>query len=142
MTEPDMINAPPHYRGADGLEAIEVLEAYDLGLHLGTAMAYLLRAGRKGDRLEDLRKARWWVARWLVVGDHFAPPRAFLAAKYECPPDRVIAAFDLRGPQATAVRLVLDAALLNVDKPWRSLVDVLDAAIDEHTQDAGVEVGA
>ena len=60
----DMVNQPPHYQGK-GLEAIQVIEAF--GLHqsfcLGNVVKYILRAGKKGDALEDLKKARWYLDR-------------------------------------------------------------------------------
>lgn len=59
----DMVNNPPHYQGAGGLQPIDVVEAFDLGFNTGNAVKYLCRAGRKGSRLEDLRKAAWYVAR-------------------------------------------------------------------------------
>lgn len=52
----DNINHPAHYKGK-GLESIQVIEAFDLGFHLGNAIKYILRAGKKGDRKEDLQKA-------------------------------------------------------------------------------------
>lgn len=58
----DMVNSPPHYIG-NGLEVIEVIEGWKLGFHLGNAVKYVLRAGRKGDGLEDLRKALWYLTR-------------------------------------------------------------------------------
>ena len=59
----DMVNRPPHYFAPNGLEVIDVIEAFELNFRLGSAIKYLLRAGRKGDRLEDLEKARFYVAR-------------------------------------------------------------------------------
>lgn len=62
----DMINHPPHYQ-AGGLEAIEIIEAYGLGYHLGNAVKYILRAGRKNGSaagaIEDLKKANWYLKR-------------------------------------------------------------------------------
>lgn len=58
----DMVNHPPHYK-AEGIEAIDVIEAFCLDFSLGNAVKYILRAGRKGDALEDLRKAAWYLAR-------------------------------------------------------------------------------
>lgn len=58
----DNINHPEHYQGK-GLECIDVIEAFDLGFSLGNAVKYILRAGKKGDRLEDLRKAIWYLQR-------------------------------------------------------------------------------
>jgi rRNA processing protein Krr1/Pno1 len=61
--KPDMVNQPPHYKTASGLEAIDVIEAFGLGFSLGNAIKYILRAGKKGDRIEDLEKSRWYLTR-------------------------------------------------------------------------------
>lgn len=58
----DPVNAPTHYRG-NGMEAIEVIEAFSLGFRLGNAVKYILRAGKKGDVVEDLEKAAWYLKR-------------------------------------------------------------------------------
>jgi hypothetical protein len=64
MSLSNVINHPPHYGGADDpYEAIKVIEAWGLGFHLGNTIKYISRAGRKGDALEDLRKARWYLDR-------------------------------------------------------------------------------
>lgn len=57
----DPVN-PAHYR-VGGVECIDVIEAWGLGYHLGNAVKYICRAGRKGDAAEDLRKARWYIDR-------------------------------------------------------------------------------
>jgi hypothetical protein len=58
----DPINHPKHYtRG--GVEAIDVIEAWDLGFHLGNALKYIARAGHKDDYVKDLKKARWYLER-------------------------------------------------------------------------------
>lgn len=55
----DAVNHPAHYGGeSDVYEAIKVIEAWGLGFCLGNTVKYLSRAGKKGDRLEDLKKAR------------------------------------------------------------------------------------
>lgn len=60
----DRVDHPPHYGGADNpYEAIKVIEAWGLGFNLGNAVKYVSRAGKKGDRLEDLKKARWYLDR-------------------------------------------------------------------------------
>lgn len=66
--QPDMVNSPPHYIGEGGIEAIDVIdviERYELGYHLGSAAAYILRAGKKGSATEDVRKADWYLKRWV-----------------------------------------------------------------------------
>lgn len=63
----DPVNHPPHYGGADNpYEAIKVIEAWSLNFHLGNAVKYISRAGRKGAALEDLRKARWYLDREIT----------------------------------------------------------------------------
>jgi hypothetical protein len=58
------VNHPTHYGGEDNpYEAIKVIEAWDLGFNLGNVVKYLSRAGKKGDTLEDLRKAAWYLNR-------------------------------------------------------------------------------
>ena len=57
------IDHPSHYRSDTGFEAIDVIEAWGLGFNLGNAVKYISRAGLKGDALEDLRKAQWYLGR-------------------------------------------------------------------------------
>lgn len=58
-----MVEHPPHYRSGTVYEAIRVIEAWELGFHLGNAVKYICRANLKGDRLENLQKARWYIDR-------------------------------------------------------------------------------
>jgi len=56
----DPVRHPQHYGGADDpYEAIKVIDAWDLGFNLGSAVKYIARAGRKpgSPYVEDLRKA-------------------------------------------------------------------------------------
>jgi len=63
----ETVNHPPHYGGGDNpYETIRVLRAWMTseqlaGFCLGNALKYLSRAGKKGDALEDLQKARWYL---------------------------------------------------------------------------------
>ena len=60
----EYINHPQHYGGNDNTyEAIKVIEHYDLNFHLGNSVKYILRAGKKDDRLQDLKKAMWYLQR-------------------------------------------------------------------------------
>lgn len=60
----EMVNHPDHYGGADNpYEAIKVIEAWDLDFSLGNAVKYIARAGKKGNELEDLKKAAWYLNR-------------------------------------------------------------------------------
>lgn len=55
----DMVNHPPHYKDASGIECIEVTKYMSfLG---GNCFKYLYRAGKKGSTVEDLKKAAWYA---------------------------------------------------------------------------------
>jgi len=56
----DPIN-PDHYK-RNGIEAVDVIEAFDLNYRLGNVVKYVLRhVGKNG--LEDLKKAQWYLNR-------------------------------------------------------------------------------
>ena len=62
----EAVNHPDHYGGGENLyEAIKVIEAWDLNFHLGNAVKYIARAGKKGPAAEDLKKALWYLQREL-----------------------------------------------------------------------------
>ena len=66
---------PDHYQSNTNLEAIDVIEAFDLNFHRGNIVKYILRAGRKTEKgyenkekqLEDLNKAKWYLSRLIEV---------------------------------------------------------------------------
>ena len=64
MFEPkaDPVNNPAHYT-VGGIETIDFIEAKKLGYNLGNVIKYLTRADHKGNKLEDLRKAQWYLTR-------------------------------------------------------------------------------
>ena len=60
--EPDFVNHPPHYTAhPSGVECITITE--HMNFCLGNAMKYIWRAGEKGDALQDLEKAAWYLNR-------------------------------------------------------------------------------
>ncbi len=64
----DNIN-PSHYRAANGMEAIDVIEAFVPDKpHRWAVLKYLFRAGKKPgqDEVQDLRKAIWWIEREIA----------------------------------------------------------------------------
>jgi hypothetical protein len=58
----DPVNHPAHYK-VGGIETIDFIEAKSLGYHLGNAVKYITRADHKGNRLQDLQKAKWYIDR-------------------------------------------------------------------------------
>ena len=67
----DKINHPKHYCEGRKYEPIDIIEDWGLGMHAGNAVKYISRAGRKGDAIEDLEKARWYVDRYVQKNDKF-----------------------------------------------------------------------
>ena len=61
----DMVNEPPHYK-TGGIETIDFIEAKKLDYNLGNAVKYITRADHKGDKHEDLCKARWYLNRAIA----------------------------------------------------------------------------
>ena len=55
----DMVNHPPHYKDASGIECIEVTK--HMRFCGGNCFKYLYRAGKKGSTVEDLKKAAWYA---------------------------------------------------------------------------------
>lgn len=65
----EQIDHPAHYGGAENpYEAIKVIEAWQLDFHLGNAVKYIARAGKKDPtkHVEDLKKARWYLERAIA----------------------------------------------------------------------------
>ena len=58
--QPDMVNHPKHYN-VEGYEVIDIIKAFGLNFPMGSALKYLLRAERKGKKIEDLKKAIWCI---------------------------------------------------------------------------------
>ena len=60
--KPDPVNHPEHYK-VGGIETIDFIEAKKLNYNIGNVVKYLTRADHKGNKLEDLRKAQWYLTR-------------------------------------------------------------------------------
>jgi len=64
----EKIDHPKHYNcHPSGIECIDVVE--HMSFNVGNAIKYLWRAGLKGDHLEDLKKAAWYVNREIEKRD-------------------------------------------------------------------------
>lgn len=58
----DSVNSPSHYNNhPSGVECIQITEHFNFCI--GNAIKYLWRAGLKGDAIEDLEKAAWYIRR-------------------------------------------------------------------------------
>lgn len=60
----ESVNHPSHYQSGK-FEVIEIIEEFNLNFNLGNAIKYVLRAGKKDNRQQDLEKAKWYLEREL-----------------------------------------------------------------------------
>ena len=61
----DPVEHPAHYTFGK-IEVLDAIEDWGLDYHRGNILKYLVRAGKKGDKLiEDLRKARFYLDRYI-----------------------------------------------------------------------------
>lgn len=58
----EAVNHPSHYNTGK-IEVIDAIEDWKLNFSRGNAVKYIARAGHKGDELEDLKKAAWYINR-------------------------------------------------------------------------------
>lgn len=61
----DQVNSPSHYIEGRKYEPIKVIMDWRLGYCLGNVVKYISRAGRKNDKLEDLKKAQYYLNRYI-----------------------------------------------------------------------------
>lgn len=61
----DQINKPPHYIDGRKYEPLDVIVDWRLNFMLGNVVKYVSRAGRKGDAVDCLRKARFYLDRQI-----------------------------------------------------------------------------
>lgn len=57
----DAVSHPSHYTEGRKYEPRKVIADWGLNFNLGNAVKYVSRAGRKGDKIEDLRKAIQYI---------------------------------------------------------------------------------
>ena len=60
MSKPDMVNHPRHYnRHPKGIETIDYIAHMDFCC--GNAIKYISRSEHKGNQIQDLQKAIWYL---------------------------------------------------------------------------------
>lgn len=62
----ELVNHPDHYKGENGIETIDAIEAAlgecgTITFCVGNAIKYLMRARKKNAFIQDLRKAKWYI---------------------------------------------------------------------------------
>ncbi len=124
MTDHDPVNSPSHY-ASGGVECIDAIEAAltpeeARGFRKGNAMKYIWRAGKKGNYVEDLKKAAWYLDREIFETEYVPEETiAYIA-------ERARAEFVAGQKRAEAANEVREASLL-ADELDDLLPDSLDA---------------
>lgn len=128
-TAPDMINHPPHYGAANGLEVIEVIARYRLDYWLGNVLKYLVRAGRKGCTATDLKMARFYAIDWMerYTANEITEPTADDDTLDWQTPESIADAFALAGDVREAVIAVLEVSVFSFEDCGPG--DVIAAAV-------------
>lgn len=73
MTETGFDGHTTHYTCKAGYDAIKVIEDFELNFHLGNAVKYILRCGKKGneiDAVKDISKAIAYLKRECERREH------------------------------------------------------------------------
>lgn len=68
----DLVNHPSHYKASNGLETIDVIDAFTDGLNgaeavaTGNVLKYVCR-WKKKNGLQDLEKAEWYLKHLIEI---------------------------------------------------------------------------
>lgn len=60
MSNKEMVNHPSHYNKGK-YEVIDVIDDWNLDFSLGNAIKYIARCNYKENKIEDLKKAVWYI---------------------------------------------------------------------------------
>lgn len=130
------VNHPNHYGGDTTYETIKVIEAWGLGFHLGNAVKYISRAGKKPGQnvIDDLKKAEWYIQREIarISADH--KPQGDGSARDRAKSYLIKCLNDdqhQRVGQLLANILSVDADILQRPEQTRSLFNTSDAEMAE-----------
>lgn len=63
----DSVNNPEHYNIGD-IEVIDFIDSWNLNFNLGNVIKYVSRCDYKGNKLEDLQKAIFYIEREINRG--------------------------------------------------------------------------
>lgn len=117
----DLINKPPHYTFSS-IEVMDVIEDWKLNYHLGNVVKYLARAGKKGSFIMDLRKACWYLTRYVEKYEKKGSPVVYEKFSFE----DVIKEWRLGTDVAMAVRNIYEG---NYDDSLKVLHELIDKLV-------------
>lgn len=65
---PDLINHPPHYTKG-GIDTFDFIKAKGLSYTEGNVIKYITRSRHKGNLLDDLKKAEWYLKQLIAEAE-------------------------------------------------------------------------
>lgn len=121
----DPVKHPSHYTYG-GVEVLDVIESWDLQYHLGNAVKYLARAGRKNldKAAEDIRKCNFYLRRYWekVRGSNAQSPPWTSQTAY--PYEAVVKAWSLDEKRAAILSAIWYGECLLLDSVEALAVDI------------------
>lgn len=130
----DAVNRPSHYTYG-GIEVLDVIEGWKLNYHVGNAVKYLARAGRKNEdkASEDLQKAAFYLRRYWPLRNsekivQIPPFVNGVEAGLEF--DKVVKAWSLDAERAAVLAGVWHGFVDTTALEVAGLLDALAAKID------------
>jgi len=123
----ESVKKPAHYASKTGVQAIEVIQDFDLNFCLGNVFKYIARAGKKPneDRMKDLMKAREYLdleLKSLESVPQVPAPPGFIAFKSDL---RGLAAYTSAAPIAAQSAAPLPPEVEVYDEVAERLHEVL-----------------
>ena len=67
------VNHPAHYNKGK-IEVIDAIEDWGLNFNLGNVVKYVARADHKGNRMDDLKKARFYIDKEIAKNLDYKEP--------------------------------------------------------------------
>lgn len=129
----DNVNHPNHYISDNGLETIDVIEAWTKDLEgidavcAGNAIKYISRWNKKNG-IEDLKKAKWYIERLISHKE----TEAKIKPIYEDALDEKVTEYSLKD-----VAVTYDVAQFKKDQD--AIRDCIKGILDAHKKQTGEE---
>jgi len=121
ITTNDEINHPFHYTFSN-IEVIDVIEDWNLNYHIGNVIKYIARAGKKGSFDIDIKKAIWYIDRFMKLkGREKFDSIDEKVVKYKL--DVVVKEWNLDNRLASIVRNIFEGDYKNAQRGMINLFD-------------------
>jgi hypothetical protein len=66
----ETVDHPDHYQG-QGIEVIDIIDSFELDFYRGNIVKYILRADKKENEIQDLKKAKWYLEKLITKMENY-----------------------------------------------------------------------